>query len=46
MLKNEVAQNCSEPERMERARQYDPNAANDTEICYRMEEILHFEIVQ
>lgn len=46
MLKNEVAQNWSELDRLERARQYDPNAANRTQIRYRMEEILHFEIAQ
>ena len=46
MLKNEVVHNFSETDRLERARRYDPNAVNGTEIHYRMEEILHFEIAQ
>ena len=44
MLKNEVSQNWSEIDRLERARQNDPIDVNDTQIRYDMEEILHFEI--
>ena len=46
MLKNEVAQNCSEIDRLESARQYDPNAMNDTQIRLRMRKIFSFEFSQ
>ena len=46
MLKRLFSQNWLKLERQERARQNDPVAENDTQIRYRMEKILHFEITQ
>ena len=43
MLKNEVAQNGSETDRLEIARRYNPNAVNDTQIRRRMQKIFSFE---
>ena len=43
MLKNEVAQNGSEIDRLESARQYDPNAVNGTQIRRRMQKLFKFE---
>ena len=43
MLKNEVAQNDSKIDRLESARQNDPNAVNDTQIRRRMQKLFKFE---
>ena len=46
MLKNEVAQNGSEIDQLESARQYDPNVVNGTQIRLRMRKIFSFEFSQ
>ena len=46
MLKNEVAHNYFEIDRLERAHQYDLNAANDTQIRRRMQKLFGFEVRQ
>ena len=46
MLKNEVAQNWSELDQLERARKNDPVDANDTENRRRMRKIFSFEVCQ
>ena len=46
MLKNKVAQNWSEPDRLERAREKDPLDMNDTENRRCMRNIFSSEVFQ